>query len=437
MPNLYVKIDATMQNQPTQQSKAFMHAHQLNLKSHSFRHLPPALPDYFSACRIMVFGVLVLPALLLFSGCSIVPGSGFLRGDADPKSTSANLSRIQIIDVDEAVADQLTAQRRSKLFSEAFSALASNTPRSQVVGQGDVIEVSVWEAPPASLFGAGSLDARGMISGVRATTLPEQMVNSEGTINVPFAGKVPAAGQTLQAIEAEIVKRLTGKANQPEALVRLTKNSSSNITIVGEVTNSTRVPLTPGGERLLDALAAAGGVRQPVNKMTIQLTRGENVYALPLDTIIRDPKQNIVLDRGDVVTAFFQPLSFTALGATGKNEEINFETQGISLAQALARTGGLRDERSDPQGVFIFRFEPQNAMAWPKQPVATNADGRVAVIYRINLRDPASFFVAQNFQMSNKDVLYVSNSPVAELQKFLNVLFSVAYPVLNVVQVTK
>ena len=178
-------------------------------------------------------------------------------------------------------------------------------------------------------------------------------------------------------------------------------------------------------------------MRQPVNKMTIQLTRGENVYALPLDTIIRDPKQNIVLDRGDVVTAFFQPLSFTALGATGKNEEINFETQGISLAQALARTGGLRDERSDPQGIFIFRFEPQNAMAWPKQPVATNADGRVAVIYRINLRDPASFFVAQNFQMNNKDVLYVSNSPISELQKFLNVLFSVAYPVLNVVQVTK
>ena len=171
--------------------------------------------------------------------------------------------------------------------------------------------------------------------------------------------------------------------------------------------------------------------------MTIQLTRGENVFAMPLDSIIRDPKQNVMLSRGDVVTAMFQPLSFSALGATGKNEEINFEAQGISLAQALARTGGLRDERSDPQGVFIFRFEPANALAWPKQPLMTTADGKVAVIYRIDLRDPASFFVAQTFQMNHKDLLYVSNAPVAELQKFLNVVFSVAYPLLNVVQVTK
>ncbi len=398
---------------------------------------PPTMRTYSESSSLTKLGFTLasLVIISLLSGCNTVPSSGFLRGDAEPKSTNPNLARIQIIDVDEAVANQLFLQRKTKLFSDAI--VTKQAARTEAVGSGDVLEVTIWEAPPASLFGAGTLDARGTSSGVRATTLPEQMINAEGTINVPFAGKVPAAGQTLQAIEAEIVKRLTGKANQPEALVRLTKNSSSNITVVGEVTNSTRVPLTPSGERLLDALAAAGGVRQPVNKMTIQLTRGDNVYALPLDTIIRDPKQNIALARGDVVTALFQPLSFTALGATGKNEEINFETQGISLAQALARTGGLRDERSDPQGIFIFRFEPANAMTWPKQPVATAADGRVAVIYRINLRDPASFFVAQNFQMSNKDVLYVSNSPVAELQKFLNVLFSVAYPILNVVQVTK
>jgi len=376
--------------------------------------------------------VLITAAL---SGCSIVPSSGFLRGDTDPKKATGNLSRIQVVDVDENVANQLQSQRKAKLFSDAFT--LSGSPRTQTIGHGDTVEVSIWEAPPASLFGAGTLDARGTIPGVRATTLPEQMVNSEGTINVPFAGKVPAAGLALQAVEAEIIKRLTGKANQPEVLVRLTRNMSSNITVVGEVTNSIRMPLTPSGERLLDALAAAGGVRQSVAKTTIQLTRGENVASLPLDTIIRDPKQNVTLSKGDIVTAFFQPLSFTALGATGKNEEINFETQGISLAQALARASGLRDERSDPQGVFVFRFELQDAMAWPKQPVAIMADGRVAVIYRINLRDPASFFVAQNFRMNNKDVLYVSNSPVAELQKFLNVLFSVAYPVLNVVQVTK
>lgn len=376
----------------------------------------------------------ILGSALLLTGCNSIPTSGFLRSDADPKSTQPNLKGIQIVDVTDGVAKQLFDQRAMRQFSDAFTA---TTSRVQTIGNGDGLEVSIWEAPPATLFSPGTIDVRGAMAGTRATTLPDQMVNSEGFISIPFAGKIQAAGQSLQAVEAEIVKRLSGKANQPEVFVRLTRNVSSNATVVGEVTNSTRVPLTPGGERLLDALAAAGGVRQPVNKMTIQITRGENVSAMPLDSIIRDPKQNVVLNRGDVVTAMFQPLSFTALGATGKNEEINFETQGISLAQALARIGGLRDERSDPQGVFIFRFEPINALTWPKQPVMSTADGKVAVIYRIDLRDPASFFVAQTFQVNNKDLLYVSNAPVAELQKFLNVVFSVMYPVLNAAQAFK
>jgi polysaccharide biosynthesis/export protein len=167
------------------------------------------------------------------------------------------------------------------------------------------------------------------------------------------------------------------------------------------------------------------------------VTRGEMVASLPLETIIRDPRQNVPLRAGDVVTALFQPYSFTALGATGKNQEINFEAQGITLAQALARSGGLEDSRSDAQGVFIFRLENAQALNWPSEPVRTTADGKVPVVYRVNLRDPNSFFVAQSFMMDNKDLLYVSNAPVTEIQKVLNLVFSVAYPVVTGVQTFK
>jgi polysaccharide export outer membrane protein len=263
------------------------------------------------------------------------------------------------------------------------------------------------------------------------TTLPEQPIDEMGFIYVPFAGRVPAAGKSLQAIGEDIAARLAHKANQPEVLVRMTHNFSSNATVIGEVTTSTRVPLVPGNERLLDALAAAAGVRQPVNKMTIQVTRDNNVYSLPLETIIRDPKQNVTLLPGDVVTALFQPYSFTALGATGKNEEVNFETQGISLAQALARSGGLIDLRSNPRGVFIFRFEPQDALPWPHEPKMTTTTGMVPVVFRIDLSDPRSFFLIQSFPIENNDVLYVSNAPITEIEKYLNVLFTVAYPILT------
>ena len=366
---------------------------------------------------------------IVFSGCAYIPTSGPSLKEVD---TSAATGAIQLVDVDASVVQQLVTHRKQKLFSESLSPAVQSGYR---VGAGDVIEVSIWEAPPATLFSTSTVDPRAQ-SATRAVTLTDLLVDGEGTIRIPFAGRVQASGQTLGAIEADIVKRLTGKANQPEVLVRLVKNTSLNATVVGEVANSLRFPLSPSGEKLLDAIAAAGGVRQSVNKITIQLTRGTEVFAMPLDTIIRDPRQNVSLIRGDVITALYQTNSFNALGATGKNEEIPFEAQGISLAQALARSGGLQDSRSDARGVFIFRFESRAALKWAAEPTTT-ADDRVPVVYRIDLKNPNSFFVMQGFAINDKDLLYVSNAPAAELQKFLNVVFSIAYPLLNVVQITK
>ena len=375
-----------------------------------------------SVCVLAATGILV-------GGCAYIPTSG---PSVKEVNASAATGAIQLVDVDASVVQQLVTHRKQKLFSESLTPAIESGYR---VGAGDVIEVSIWEAPPATLFSSSSIDPRAQ-SSTRAVTLSDLLVDNEGTIRIPFAGRVQASGQTLGAIEAEIVKRLTGKANQPEVLVRLVKNTSLNATVVGEVNTSVRFPLSPSGEKLLDAIAAAGGVRQSVNKITIQLTRGKDVFAMPLDSIIRDPRQNVPLIRGDVITALYQTNSFTALGATGKNEEVPFEAQGISLAQALGRSGGLQDSRSDARGVFIFRFEPKPALKWATEPVTT-ADDLVPVVYRIDLKNPNSFFVMQGFAINNKDLLYVSNAPAAELQKFLNVVFSVAYPLLNVVQITK
>ncbi|WP_413889526.1 polysaccharide biosynthesis/export family protein [Candidatus Aalborgicola defluviihabitans] len=75
------------------------------------------------------------------------------------------------------------------------------------------------------------------------------MVSANGTINVPFAGQIQAAGLSLQQIEADVTKRLKDKANQPQVLVRTIRNNSANVTVVGEVANNTRMPLTAKGER--------------------------------------------------------------------------------------------------------------------------------------------------------------------------------------------
>lgn len=216
--------------------------------------------------------------------------------------------------------------------------------------------------------------------------------------------------------------------------MRLAHSFYSSATVVGEVTTSTRVQLIPGNERLLDAIAAASGVKTPISRTMIQVTRGNHTFSLPLEIIIRDPRQNVPLQPGDVVTALYQPFTFTSLGASGKNDELPIEARGTSLAQALARAGGLVDERANAKGVFIFRLESPDALDAGHSPPATTPDGRMPVVYRLDLTDPRSFFLMQSFPINDKDVLYVANAPAVELQKFLTILVQIAYPI-NTAQV--
>lgn len=380
----------------------------------------------------------MLAAAACLSACASLPASGPSTGDITARGTNV----IRVINVDESVVRQLHERRRYSLFSDVFPTATAN---GQIVHPGDIVEVYVWEAPPTVLFSSGiplenlNRDSSGASSSgtsSNVTSVPAQMVDVGGNIYVPFAGELAVAGKSLSEIEAAIARQLRDKANRPQVLVRLAANNTAYVTVVGEVTNSIRMPLTPRGERLLDALAAAGGTKAPVEKVTLQLTRNTTVDSLPLATVIRDPRQNVQLQPGDVVTALYQPLSFTALGATGRNDEVNFEAIGISLSQALARAGALLDARSSAQGVFIFRLESPVA-ADAGEAAGTIPGGQIPVIYRVDLTDPRSFFLAQNFPMENRDVLYVANAPTAQLQKFLNLVVSTIYPIQGAVTLTK
>lgn len=376
--------------------------------------------------------IILLTCVITLSACSRgwLPAQGPSREQVLDARANPALNFVQVVDVTDAAARRIISTQRQGLFSDTLGSWALP---GYIVGPGDVLEVSIWEAPPATLFRSAVFDPRAGTIPNTVTTLPPQMVASTGTINVPFAGAVPAAGRTPQQVEAEITRRLQGIANGPQVLIRVIQNVTSNVTVVGEVTNSVRMPLTAKGERLLDALASAGGVRQPVDKMTVQVTRGNQVQAMPLGQVIQDPRQNIQLQPGDVITAMHRPLSMTILGAAGRNEEAQFESQGISLAQALARAGGVQDNRADAKGVFIFRFEDPNVFNTGQSMPPMTADGRVPVVYRVDLSDPGTFFVAQNFPIKDKDVLYVANAPAVEFTRFMGLVTTVLYPALSTI----
>jgi polysaccharide export outer membrane protein len=375
----------------------------------------------YSLLSVVVFAILT-QGCVATSGWT--PSSGPSRGVIEGGTAPANTS-IHLVDITGNTVQYLMASLRMDSFAQQFPA---NLTSSHLVGAGDIVEVSIWEAPPATLFGAASTSSLGSTSATQATVFPEEMVAADGTIQIPFAGAITAAGRSPEQIQNSIVQKLSGKAHQPQVMVRLKSNETSNVTVVGDVAQSKQVPLTAKGEHLLDALAAAGGPRDPIDKVTVQFSRGSQMSNMPMERVVQEPEQNIPLAPGDVITVVHQPLSFTALGATGKNAEIDFEAKGISLTQALARAGGSMDNRADVHGLFVFRFEdPQAVPANEKLP--RTPDGKIPVVYRLNLDDPAAFLVAQKFPMKNKDVLYISDAPATELQKFLSILTSSVYSV--------
>jgi polysaccharide export outer membrane protein len=367
----------------------------------------------------------------MLAGCATLPTSGpSTKGVTRIDQTATNNAPIRIVDVTDAVAGRLMQMRKPATFSET---LMGASDYDMIIGRGDALDIRIFEAPPAVLFSSGmGGPASAGLGSVRPAELPSQIVGTDGRIDVPFAGQVPAAGFTPQQVAREIKKRLTGKAHDPQVIVRLAGNATANVTIVGDVASSGRIPLSSRGERLLDVLASAGGVRQPVGKMTVQITRGSAVEAMPLEAVIKDPRQNVRLQADDIVTLLFQPYSFMVLGAARANAEIPFESTGLVLSQALGRMGGLDDQRADPKGVFIFRWEDPALFAEDGQPLPPLKDGKVPVIYRVNMRDAKTLFVAQTFPIRDKDVVYITNAPLADFSKFLTAVAQIVYPIATI-----
>ncbi len=380
----------------------------------------------------------ILTMTISLSGCQALtkwqPSSGPTKKVIENQVSTEN-SGLTIIDIDNRIAFLTSQSIPVRRFSDFYK---SSSTFNNTISAGDVVDVSIWEAPPALLFGTAS-DISGL-SGSKEVKLPEQMVDNKGQITIPFVGKISVSGKTPEQVQVMIVKGLTKKANNPSAVVRIAKNNSADVTIVGEVTNSTRMPLTGKAERILDALAAAGGTKHPSSRISVQLNRRGQSVEMPFDAIIKDPRQNVILQKGDVVSVNYQTKSFTVLGATAKNTEIDFEAGGISLMQALARSGGLDDNRADARGVFIFRQESANILT-PEQraalPMQLQYASEVPVIYRLNLKEPINYIVAQNFAIKDKDLIYVSNAPGVEFRKFISLVAQGMYIVNTVDDLSK
>lgn len=263
--------------------------------------------------------------------------------------------------------------------------------------------------------------------------MPEQVVMPDGAITVPFAGRIPVAGNTPAQVQAIIRKSLLGKATDPQIIVVVTRSTHHTVTVTGEAVTGARVPLSPKGDRILDAIAAAGGIKTPAFQTWVRLTRGSATGTVPFTALIEHPQDNIHVWPGDTLTVTARPQHFGAFGATGRNENFTFDDQNFTLAHALAKSAGLTDEQADPEGVFLLRYEPRALVTQlTRGQFAQDAGpGTVPVVYHFNFRDMQSYFLAQRFPMKDNDLLYVANAQSNGIRKFFQLFGTLTAPVVT------
>ncbi|QZO01885.1 SLBB domain-containing protein [Chenggangzhangella methanolivorans] len=193
----------------------------------------------------------------------------------------------------------------------------------------------------------------------------------------------------------------------------------------GEVGTSGRKPITQAGDRILDAIANAGGARQATYETRITLQRGSKQGSAIMKDMIDNPAENVFVQAGDRIYVTKDPEIFLAFGAVPQPGPIEFGLEKLTLLEAVGKAGGLLDQRSDPGAFFVFRYEPESAVRQMKPDYQGSYGAKVPVVYRVNLRDPKAYFYAKGFTIRDRDVLYVANSAAAEFKKFLDILGSV------------
>jgi polysaccharide biosynthesis/export protein len=385
----------------------------------------PSIDHDLGRFDLGIFRVLLgVPAICLMTalgGCGWMSVSGpsatdILSGQHDPVSLNYAVLKVtpKVIEVQSRNLPRLTA------FAQ------NQRPRDITYGIGDIIGVTIFEAASGGLF----IPSEGGVRPGNFVAIPNQAVDVHGNVSIPYAGSIRANGRTQVEVQDAIVAALKNRAIEPQVVVSLIEQKTSLITILGEG-RSARIPATATPERLLDVISRAGLVNPGSStgaagaETWVILERNGRRAIAPFGALVYESANNVYIHPNDTIYMYREPQTFLAFGAVGTQQQIPFGAWRLSLAEAISKAGGMLDVQADPASVFLYRGEARDvaeAMGIDCRPYEGPV---IPVVYTINLRDPAGYFLASSFEMRNKDIIYISNAFTVESTKFMTYITTI------------
>lgn len=361
----------------------------------------------------------------LLAGCASLPTSG-PTGSQVQKSIANSEAQAQLPIL---LAEVRTAADLPPPPLAAASATLTELapPPTDLIGPGDILDITVYEAG-VTLFAPGGANAGGgdksaivASPGVQAQKLPPSRVNDNGDIVIPYAGKLHVLGRTVGEVEKQIRSSLRGLSQNPQVVVTQAEVITNSVIVSGEVARPGRLVLQTNRETLSDVVALAGGYRGSARDLMLRVNRrGENVD-IHLNDLNDNPSLDVRAYPGDRLMLINNPRTFSVLGAPGRVEQVPFNRSRVSLVEAVAQSGGASANAGDAAAIFVFRYvKDENGVEVP-------------VVYHVNMMESGAYFLAQNFAMQDKDVLYIANARANQAAKMTQLISQMFSPIMTVV----
>lgn len=341
---------------------------------------------------IKQFGLAVgLCGWLAFTmGCTLVPGSHMKATDTGGIRTFA-----------------ITPELIPELLIERFTPIAHAELERQrlqydyVVGSGDVLNITVWNHPELTIP-AGSM---------RSPADAGNWVHNDGTIFYPYIGTLHVAGLRVTEIREEITRRLRTYIERPQVDVTVAAFRSKRIYVTGAVSQPGTLPITNVPLTLLDAINQSGGLTEDADWQRVLVSRNgaEQVFNLRQLYQQGNTGQNLLLQPGDLVHINHSDNNKVfVLGEVGKPQSLIMGREGMTLAEALADSGGWNENRSDARGVFVLRRSTSSNYAID--------------VFQLNARQATALVLADQFPLQERDVVYVTAAPMARWNRVLSLI---------------
>lgn len=342
---------------------------------------------------------LSLSVLALLAGCGAPPqGVGeveeILAGAADPAADFA------VVPVTRQTLPMIAAWpgQPSRVATSGWLPRGSAGAKEPVIAVGDRLDVAIWSNEENGLLTVG---------GQKSTPLPNLRVSTDGTLFLPYAGSVQVAGLTVDAARQTIQDQLVTIMPSAQVLVNHETGQENSVQVVSGLPQSGVVGMPDRNFTVLDLIATAGGVPPAMVNPQVRVQRGSKLYGIAFDDLLQNPTLDAVLLPGDRI--FVQPEQryFLSFGALAKEAQIRFPTAKVSALDAVSLIGGLDEYRANPKGVLVLRDYPASA-------VRNDGSGpnRQRMVFVFDLVSADGLFSAGDFQIQDKDLVLVAQSPL-------------------------